>query len=102
MPASGLARAERQFTRSMVAGIVLLGLVAVVGPVLSYSADVREIRGQFRTRIAREAAISAEALALHLQLLESELVRVGAGITSDLREVPTEDFQDLSSELGLF
>ncbi|MFL5355834.1 ATP-binding protein [Archangium sp.] len=97
-------RAERQFTRSVLAGIVLLGLVAVAGPLLSYRGDVLEVRGQFRSRIAREARVYAEALGLHLQLLKSELARVAVGVGPDLQEEKaTEDMQDLSSpDAGIF
>ncbi|PTL76453.1 sensor histidine kinase [Vitiosangium sp. GDMCC 1.1324] len=97
-------RAERQFTRSVLAGIVLLGLVAVAGPLLSYRSDVHEVRGQFRARIARESRVYAEALGLHLKLLKSELARVAAGVGPDLQEEKaTEDMQDLTApEAGLF
>lgn len=97
-------RAERQFTRSVLAGIVLLGLVAVAGPLLSYRSDVLEVRGQFRSRIAREARVYAEALGLHLKLLKSELARVAVGVGPDLQEEKaTEDMQDLTSpDTGMF
>ncbi|WNG54937.1 sensor histidine kinase [Archangium gephyra] len=97
-------RAERQFTRSVFAGLVLLGLVAVAGPLLSYRGDVHEVRGQFRTRTAREARVYAQALSLHLKLLKSELSRVSAGVGPELQqEKAAEDMQDLTTpDAGLF
>jgi signal transduction histidine kinase len=97
-------RAERQFTRSVLAGIVLLGLVAVAGPLLSYGSDVQEARGQFRSRVARESHVYAEALGLHLKLLKSELARVALGVGPELEvDLAAEDILDLtSSEGGLF
>ncbi|MFY0525671.1 ATP-binding protein [Archangium gephyra] len=97
-------RAERQFTRSVFAGLVLLGLVAVAGPLLSYRGDVHEARSQFRTRTAREARVYAQALSLHLKLLKSELSRVAAGVGPDMQEdKATEDMQDLTTpDAGLF
>ena len=56
-PHSELRGAERQFTRSVLAGITLLGLVVLAGPLLSYRSDVDEIRHQFRSRVAREGRI---------------------------------------------
>lgn len=97
-------RAERQFTRSVFAGLVLLGLVAVAGPLLSYRSDVHEVRGQFRARTAREARVYAQALSLHLKLLKSELSRVAAGVGPGVQEARAiEDIQDLTTpEAGLF
>jgi len=97
-------RAERQFTRSVFAGIVLLGLVAVAGPLLSYRSDVHQVRGQFHMRVAREARVYAHALNLHLKLLKSELSRVATGVGPNMQEErATEDIQDLTTpEAGLF
>ncbi|WP_208729902.1 hypothetical protein [Corallococcus exercitus] len=100
----GLAQAERQFVRSVVAGLVLLGAVAVVGPLLSYRSDVAGARAEFQSRMTREARVYAEALGLHLKLLQTELLRVSEGVGPDVkRELPTEDLQDLTTpRAGLF
>lgn len=97
-------RAKRQFTRSVFAGIALLGIVAVAGPLLSYRSDVHEAREQFRTRLTREAQVYAQALGLHLKLLRSELSRVATSVGADMQgEVATEDLQDLTTpNEGLF
>ena len=100
----GLAQAERQFVRSVVAGLVLLGAVAVAGPLLSYRSDVAVARAEFQSRMTREARVYAEALGLHLKLLQTELLRVSEGVGPDVkRELPTEDLQDLTTpRAGLF
>src|SRR5215472_486236 len=71
-----LALADRQLGRSVLLGLVLVGLVGLIGPLVEYRADVAAIRAQFRTRIAREALVYAEALGLHFQLLRAELDRL--------------------------
>ena len=103
-PHSELRGAERQFTRSVLAGITLLGLVVLAGPLLSYRSDVDEIRHQFRSRVAREGRVYAQALGLHMQLLKSELTRVAQGVGSELQhEHSIEDVQDLTGlHTGLF
>ncbi|MBJ6761287.1 sensor histidine kinase [Myxococcaceae bacterium JPH2] len=96
-------QAERQFVRSVLAGLVLLGLVAVAGPLLSYRSDVAEARAQFQLRVAREARVYAEALGLHLNLLQTELQRVSASVGPDLQhpgDLGTEDLLDLTSPSG--
>jgi len=96
--------AERRFTRSVLAGLFLLGLVALAGPLLSYQSDVDEMRHQFRSRVAREGRVYAQSLGLHLQLLKSELARVALGVGPDLQqERSLEDVQDLTGpNTGLF
>ena len=84
--------------------LLLLGLMAVAGPLLSYRGDVTEARHQFHARLYREGKVYAEALGLHLQLLRSELTRVSASVGPGLQEErATEDMQDLTSPgAGLF
>jgi signal transduction histidine kinase len=74
--AGEFAQADRQFARSVLLGLVLVGLVGLIGPVIAYRADVSTLRSQFRTRIIREASLHAEALSLHFQLLRAELERL--------------------------
>ncbi len=70
------ARADRQFGRSVLIGLALVGAAGLIGPVVAYRADVAAIRTQFRTRIGREALVHAQALGLHFQLLRAELERL--------------------------
>lgn len=70
------ARADRQLSRSLMMGLAFVAAVAVIGPLLSYRNDRAELRSQFQTRIAREAAVYAEALGLHFEVLQAELERL--------------------------
>jgi len=83
------ARADRQFSRSAMLGVTLVTAVAIIGPLYSYRSDRSEIRTQFKTRIAREAAVYADALGLHFEMLQAELER--------LADRPEIDFHDESS-----
>ena len=56
------AAADRQFARSVLVGLILVGVVAVIGPALTYRADVAAIHTQFHSRIAREVQVYAQAL----------------------------------------
>ncbi|MET0402627.1 MAG: sensor histidine kinase [Cystobacter sp.] len=99
-----LRSAERQFTRSVLAGLCLLGIVAVAGPLLSYRGDIHEMRDQFRSRLRREGRVYAEALGLHIQLLKSELSRVATSVGPEMQTGQgVEDMQDLTApDIGLF
>ncbi|QRK12818.1 sensor histidine kinase [Archangium violaceum] len=97
-------RAERQFARSVLAGLLLLGLVAIAGPLLSYRSDVHEAHSQFQDRLNRESRVYSDAIGLHLKLLKSELERVSLGLGPEMQEErATEDMLDLTSpETGIF
>jgi signal transduction histidine kinase len=75
-PPAGVVAGARQFARSVVAGLVVAGVITLVGPVLSYRADVATIREQLQLRVSREAQVYAQALALYLGLLQSDLERL--------------------------
>jgi signal transduction histidine kinase len=70
------ALADRQFGRSVLFGLALVGAMGMIGPLVAYRFDVAAIRSQFRARVAREALVHAEALGLHFQLLRAELERL--------------------------
>src|SRR5262245_42265904 len=72
----GVVAGARQFARSVVAGLVVAGVITLGGPVLSYRADVATIREQLQLRVSREAHVYAEALRLYLGLLQSDLERL--------------------------
>src|SRR5262245_58585147 len=80
------ALADRQFARSVFLGLILVGAVGLIGPVIVYRNDVAAIRAQFRTRISQEAAAYAEALSLHFQLLRAELERLALRPEVNLRD----------------
>jgi signal transduction histidine kinase len=73
---AGVVAGARQFARSVVAGLVVAGVITLVGPVLSYRADVATIREELQLRVSREAQVYAQALRLYLGLLQSDLERL--------------------------
>ncbi len=75
-PPAGVVAGARQFARSVVAGLVVAGVITLVGPVLSYRADVATMREQLQLRVSREAHVYAQALGLYLGLLQSDLERL--------------------------
>src|SRR5262249_27049830 len=75
-PPSGVVAGARQFARSVIAGLVVAGVITLAGPVLSYRADVATIREQLQLRVSREAQVYAQALRLYLELLQSDWERV--------------------------
>src|SRR5262245_3216232 len=83
-PPVGVVAGARQFARSVVAGLVVAGVITLVGPVLSYRADVATIREQLQLRVSREAQVYAQALALYLGLLRSDLERLAQRPEVDL------------------
>lgn len=72
----GAARADRQFARQVLLGLVVVTAVAIIGPLVSYRGDVEDVRSESRGRIYREASVYAESLGLHLELLQTELERL--------------------------
>ncbi len=83
---------------------MLLGLVAVAGPLLSYRSDVAEVRSWNQHRVVHEARVYADALGLHLQSLETELRRVtkDLGPRLEVEALAAEDMLDLTTPQGLF
>ncbi len=71
-----LAHAQRRGGRSALVGLGLVGLVALTSPVLGYVEDVRNAREELLSRLLNQAQVQAEALGVHLGLLEAELARV--------------------------
>src|SRR5690348_14573029 len=67
--AGSLARADRQLARSVLAVFALAGVVAVLGPLLSYRSDTAQLQDLFRGRVVRQARGDANALERHLHLL---------------------------------
>src|SRR5215475_10454113 len=94
-PPSGVVAGARQFARSVVAGLVVAGLITLIGPVLSYEADVATIREELQLRVSREAQVYAQALRLHLELLQSDLQRLALRPEIDLFDGTTAPEQVL-------
>ena len=78
------SEADRRLGRSVLIGLALLGVIALVGPFLTYLNEVRETQRLLRSRVAREASVYAEALALHFGTLEHELERLASRPQVDL------------------
>jgi signal transduction histidine kinase len=72
----GVVAGARQFARSVVVGLIIAGVITLVGPVLSYRADVATIREELQLRVSREAQVYAQAVSLYLGLLQSDLERL--------------------------
>lgn len=65
-----------QVLRSVLAALVGLGLLAFVGALVSYRADVAEAQRGVRTRVDQHDALYADSLALHLEILRTELLHL--------------------------
>jgi signal transduction histidine kinase len=94
-PADTFTAANRQFARSVLLGLVLVGAIGMLGPVLNYRADVAAIREQFQERIARESQMYAQALRLHFELLQNDLERLALRPEIDLFDGTTAPEQVL-------
>ena len=78
------SEADRRLGRSVLIGLAVLGVIALVTPFLTYLNEVRETQRLLRARIAREALVYAEALSLHFGTLEHELERLASRPQVDL------------------
>ena len=76
--------AEERLGRSVLIGLALLGVIALLGPFLTYLNEVRETQRLLGARVASEAAVYAEALAMHFGILEHELERLASRPQVDL------------------
>jgi len=78
------SEADRRLGRSVLIGLAVLGVIALITPFLTYLNEVRETQRLLRARVAREALVYAEALALHFGTLEHELERLASRPQVDL------------------
>ncbi len=86
-PALGeLARTQQRAGRSALLGLALLGLVALASPLLAYREDLRNAREEMLDHLSAQAQVQAEALGVHLQLLEAELRRLARHPKLSLQE----------------
>ena len=68
----------------MLLGLAAVALISLLGPFLTYLNEVNEAQRLLRSRVAREASVYAEALALHFGMLEHELERIASRPQVDL------------------
>src|SRR5215472_5782220 len=78
------SEADRRLGRSVLIGLAALGIIALIGPFLTYLNEVRETQRLLRARVAREASVYAEALGLHFGTLQHELERLASRPQVDL------------------
>ncbi|WP_395805783.1 ATP-binding protein [Archangium minus] len=71
-----LARAQRRAGRSAMLGLALLGMAAFASPLLAYREDLQNAREEVLGSLSSQARVQAEALGVHLGLLEAELRRL--------------------------
>jgi signal transduction histidine kinase len=83
------ARTQRRAGRSALLGLALLGTVALTSPLLAYREDLQNSREEALEHIAIQAQVQAEALGVHLQLLEAELRRLARHPTLTLGDGPS-------------
>src|SRR5690242_14372844 len=69
-------RGGLEAVRSALVGLAVVGALGIIGAIVSYRADVNEARRGVHERVARQATLYADSLALHMQVLEAELKRV--------------------------
>lgn len=84
--------AQRRLARSVLGAIVLVALVALAVPLLSFRGDMAEARLELEDRVRREARIHANALALWCDALVSVLERIA--LRPEFRDPTTEDTLD--------
>ncbi|MGZ6028354.1 MAG: sensor histidine kinase [Myxococcaceae bacterium] len=78
------SEADRRLGRSVLIGLVVVGVISLLAPFLTYLNEVRETQRLLRVRVAREASVYAEALAFHFGTLEHELERLASRPQVDL------------------
>ncbi|MEN9800212.1 MAG: hypothetical protein RL653_3909, partial [Pseudomonadota bacterium] len=73
--------------RALVIAFTAASALALLGSVLSYQADVAQVRSALRDRVLQLAQVYAEALAQHLQVMESGVARAADGADLSLGPV---------------
>jgi signal transduction histidine kinase len=68
---------------------MLLGLVALISPLLAYREDLRNAREEMLEQLSLQSQVQAEALGVHLGILEAELRRLAAHPKLTLNEDAT-------------
>jgi signal transduction histidine kinase len=96
---AGVVAGARQFARSVVTGLGLASLLMLLGPVVSYRADVATMREELLLRVSREARLHAQALGLYLELVESSLERLAQRPELGLLERGAEPGQAVSDAM---
>lgn len=88
--------------RSVLVGLVAVGLLGIVGALVSYRADVAEARAQVKRRVGQQGKLYADSLALHFDVLRAELQRVAERPISKLRTADAELETVIQDDRALF
>lgn len=86
-----LVRAQRRAGRSALVGLALLGLAVLASPLLAYQEDLQNARDEVLDHLSVQAQVQAEALGVHLELLEAELRRLAEHPTLSPEEGPLDE-----------
>lgn len=81
---------------------MLVGLFGIVGAVVSYRADVHEARVQVRARLDQQGRLYADSLALHFDVLRSELQHLAERPLEQLRAPDEAVLAAIRGDRGLF
>jgi signal transduction histidine kinase len=89
------ALADRRLARRVLVALGLLAALALLVPLLGYRTDVAEAKRLLHARVAREAAVYADALDTHVRALVAELERLASRPQVNLRDESLEPEQAL-------
>ncbi|MEW6434359.1 MAG: ATP-binding protein [Myxococcota bacterium] len=101
-PRSLQHRGGLEAVRSVLIGLVVVGLLGIVGALTSYRADVAEARTQVAARVSQACQLYADSLALHFELLRSELQRLAEHPVERLRAPDKELLSVVRDDRNLF
>ena len=88
--------------RQVLVGLVVVGLFGLIGAVVSYRADVAEARVQVRDRVERQGLLYADSLALHFEVIKSELQRLAEHPMNNLENLDEEVRLEMNDDRSLF
>lgn len=95
-------RGALRAVRSVLVGLVALGLMGLAGALSSYRADVAEARQYVQERVAQQCRLYADSLALHFEVLRTELQRLADQPDHVLRAPDAQVAAIVSDDRNLF
>jgi signal transduction histidine kinase len=95
-------RGGLEAVRSALFGLVVVGLLGIVGAIVSYRADVAEAKRGVHERVARQGTLYSDSLSLHLKVLEAELKRVAEHVQGTSEEPDPEVLRLAHHDRDLF
>ena len=97
-----ISQAQQRLARSLLWGLAAMGLLTLLGPILSYRIDSDEVQRQLRSRGSHEARTYAESLSLYPDAVNAFLERGGIiawGIVPAGEQAFTETVESLVDRL---